>query len=160
MRHQVVGFRSSWLLLFAVVVLCRIQVSRAEDAPKRVPEAVYRGDLVAYPGPWGFMPRGHIILVSDQELETLAEDPDRKLNLATTFQPREESLREVCERAQQRDQRTLVLAFDHFFRQYRPGQDVPRRLTPAPEGARSFSALFVVLRRGSDRSIRHFAACL
>ncbi len=130
MRRQVAGLQPLALLLCVVVVLCRNHATLGNENAERAPEQVYRGELVSYPGPWGFMPRGHIILVSDQELETLAENPDQKLNLATSFQPREESLREICERARQRDQRTLVVAFDHFFRQYRPGQDVPRRLTP------------------------------
>ena len=52
------------------------------------------------------------------------------LILATTFTPREESLRMICERAQANGTRTLILAFDHFFAQYRPGQDKPRRLMP------------------------------
>jgi hypothetical protein len=97
---------------------------------ERAPENVYRGELVSYPGPWGFMPRPHVILVSDDELEALAADPDATLNLSTTFTPREESLRTICERTQSRGLRTLIVAFDHFFAQYRPGQDKPRRLMP------------------------------
>jgi len=96
----------------------------------RVPEDVYRGDLVAYPGPWSFeLGKSAVILVSDHELEHLA-DPDRVLNLSLTFEKREESLRQVCERAQAAGQRTLIVAFDQFFSQYRPGQAGPRRLTP------------------------------
>ncbi|MBM3476551.1 MAG: hypothetical protein FJX75_25030, partial [Armatimonadetes bacterium] len=98
--------------------------------PERVPENVYRGELIAYPGPWAFdIGRAHIILVSDQELEALS-NPDTVLNLALTFDKNEASLRQICERAQAAGQRTLVIAFDHFFKQYRPGQDQPRRLTP------------------------------
>ncbi len=118
----------SLLTLFAVVSGARAEDSRLAATP--VSENVYQGEMIAFPGPWGFMPRSSIILVSDQELETLANDPDQKINLATTFRPRNESLREVCQRAQQRGQRTLIIAFDHFFRQYRPGQDQPRRLMP------------------------------
>ncbi|HQH69406.1 MAG TPA: hypothetical protein PK166_13500, partial [Candidatus Hydrogenedentes bacterium] len=103
-------------------------VAHAEDGS--VAEDVYRGELVAYPGPWGFMPRPHIILVNDEELETIASDPDKALNLATGYAPREESLRMICERAQRQGLRTLIVAFDQFFAQYRPGQDKPRRLTP------------------------------
>ncbi len=96
----------------------------------RVPENLYVGDLVSFPGPWSFqLGRAGIILVSDQELEALA-DPDKVLDLSTTFDKREESLRQVCEKAQARGCRTLILAFDHFFKQYRPGQDTPRRLMP------------------------------
>ena len=92
--------------------------------------AVWGQDLVSYPGPWAFqLPRSSIILVTDQELEALS-DPDKVLNISTGKAPRNESLRQVCERAKARGQRTLILAFDHFFRQYRPGQDMPRRLMP------------------------------
>ncbi|MCU0961740.1 MAG: hypothetical protein MUF48_16725 [Pirellulaceae bacterium] len=94
-------------------------------------EDVYRGELVSFPGPWAFqLGKPHIILVSDQELETIANDPDAVVNLALTLTPHSESLRQICERAQRAGQRTLIVAFDHFFRQYRPGQDEPRRLTP------------------------------
>jgi len=97
------------------------------------PEEVYRGELVAYPGAWAFeLPGAAIILVSDEELEALS-DPDRTLNLTLGREPRLESLRQVCRRAQARGARTLTLAFDHFFRQYRPGQDAPRRLMPDME---------------------------
>jgi hypothetical protein len=96
-----------------------------------VPESVYEGELVRYPGPWAFqIPRAHIILVSDRELVTLAEDPDALLNLSLGHKARESSLRQICETAQSRGQRTLIIAFDHFFSQYRPGQDEPRELTP------------------------------
>jgi hypothetical protein len=95
-----------------------------------VPENVYRGELVAFPGPWAFqLGKSVIILVSDPELLALA-DPDRVLNLATGFEKHEASLRQVCERAKAQGHRTLIVAFDHFFSQYRPGQAGPRKLTP------------------------------
>lgn len=102
----------------------------AADTPS-VPEDVYQGDLVRYPGPWGFLlGRPHMILVSDEQLEALS-DPDEVLDLSLTYTKHEESLRQLCERAQAAGNRTLVLAFDHFFSQYRPGQEgKPRRLTP------------------------------
>ena len=89
----------------------------------RVPEDVYTGELISYPGPWAFqIPRAGIILVSDEELIDMANDPDKVLNLATGFEPRNLSLRQVCESAGKRGARTLKVAFDHFFRQYRPGK--------------------------------------
>lgn len=98
--------------------------------PPRPPELTYKADLVAYPGPWSFqIPRAHIILVSDQQLRDLS-DPDKVLDLSLTFEKHEASLRQLCERAKAAGQRTLVLAFDHFFSQYRPGQNKPRELTP------------------------------
>jgi len=93
-------------------------------------EHVYHGDLVVYPGAWSFgVEKSHLILVSDQDLVDLCT-PDTPVNLALTHEPRTESLRQVCERAAAQGQRTLILAYDHFFAQYRPGQHVPRRLTP------------------------------
>lgn len=113
-----------WTLSSLVFVLT---VAAAAQAP----EDVYRGDLVAYPSAWNFqIPSTTIILTTDEELEALASDPDRILNLATGRKPRMESLRQICERAQASGQRTIKIAFDHFFRQYRPGQDKPRRLMP------------------------------
>jgi len=95
-----------------------------------IPENLYQGELVAYPGPWSFLlEKSHLILVSDQDLIDLC-DPDRVVDLSLTFEPRRESLRQVCAQAQARGQRTLILAYDHFFSQYRPGQSEPRRLTP------------------------------
>ncbi len=95
-----------------------------------VPENVYRAELVSYPGAYGFeIGKSGIILVSDKELEMLA-DPDQKLNLTLTFEPQEMSLRQVCENAKTAGHRTLIIAFDHFFSQYRPGQAGPRRYTP------------------------------
>ncbi len=101
-----------------------------EQSPPRPAAEVARGEVIAFPGAWSFLPRSAIILVSDQELETLANDPDQVINLATTFTPQEESLRQVCERAQRAGHKTLIVAFDHFFQQYRPGQDKPRQLMP------------------------------
>jgi hypothetical protein len=103
----------------------------AQDATNPVPEDVYKGELVAFPGPWSFqLGKSHIILVSDEELEFLS-DPDKQFNMSLGFEPRQDSLRGVCERAKAAGHRTLTIAFDHFFQQYRPGQgDKPRRLTP------------------------------
>jgi hypothetical protein len=117
-----------WMTLFpALGMLAGAQA----PATSGVPEDVYRGELVAYPGPWGFE-IGHpgIILVRDDELEALASDPDKVLNLATGRTPWNQSLRQICESARAQGQRTLMLAFDQFFAQYRPGQDKPRRLMP------------------------------
>ena len=98
--------------------------------PDEVSENLYQGDLISYPGPYAFyLPKSHIILVSDQELEDLS-DPDKALNLALTYDKNEKSLRQICEEGKAGGVRTLIFAFDHFFKQYRPGQDQPRRLTP------------------------------
>jgi hypothetical protein len=114
------------------LVLISAKPLAAQSTPSPdVPENVYRGELLTYPGPWGFqIPRSGIILVRDDELETLASDPDKVIDLSTGGPPLNKSLRQVCELAQARGARTLILAFDHFFKQYRHGQDSPRRLMP------------------------------
>ncbi|MCL5270111.1 MAG: hypothetical protein M1457_06085, partial [bacterium] len=91
-----------------------------------VPEDVYKGDLVAYPNVWGLrIGRTSILLTSDDQLKALAY-PDKP------FDPEnpERTLRTTCESAQRGGVRTLVILFDQFFAQYRPGQTVPRALTP------------------------------
>jgi len=93
------------------------------------PEAV-----LEFPGPWGFnLPRRAIILVSDEQLEEL-QDPDREVDLSLSATPNRTTLRRVCQEAQAAGARTLILAFDHFWAQYRPGQGAqPRRLMPDTE---------------------------
>jgi hypothetical protein len=111
------------------VIVCAAAVCAFAWA--QAPEAVYKGDLLAFPGAWSYqIGASGIILTQDSELETLAADPDRVLNLSTGRVARNQSLRQICERAQVTGQQTLKIAFDQFFKQYRPGQDTPRRLMP------------------------------
>ncbi|MCL4194369.1 MAG: hypothetical protein KJZ87_21715, partial [Thermoguttaceae bacterium] len=73
--------RQSVTIAVGIVLLTGMTIC-AEDL-SRPPEAVHRGDLAAYPGPWAFaIPRASIIFVSDAELETLATDPDKVLDLS------------------------------------------------------------------------------
>jgi len=115
-------FRTGWLTLVAALA------AAVQPGHPDVPENVYRAELVTYPGPWSFqLGKSSVILVADEELEALA-DPDKPINLSLGKAPRTESLRQVCERARAQGQRTLILAFDHFFSQYRLGQAAGRRL--------------------------------
>jgi hypothetical protein len=70
-----------------------------------------------------------IILTSDQQLSDLM-DPDKKIDLSTGFTKEFASLREICEQAKKRGDKSLVIAFDEFFRQYRVQAGTVRRLTP------------------------------
>ncbi len=116
--------------LLAVLAIRPCSAQPAAASRRTVAENVCRGELVSFPGPWGFLiGKSGIILVSDGELEALA-DPDKVLNLSLRHERRESSLRQVCEGAKAAGRRTLFLAFDHFFSQYRPGQSGPRRLMP------------------------------
>ena len=94
--------------------------------PATAPEPV-----LTFPGPWSFqLPKRAIILVSDQQLDDL-QDPDQEVDLSLGPTPNRTTLRKVCAEAQAAGARTLILAFDHFWAQYRPGQgDKPRALMP------------------------------
>lgn len=87
--------------------------------------------VLTFPGPWQFqLPRRSIILVSDQQLRDL-QDPDRAVDLSVSTTPSIKSLRQVCEQTQAAGGRTVILAFDEFWTQYRAGQGgQPRMLTP------------------------------
>lgn len=115
-------------LLISVWIMVLLSPAWTGESP--VPENVYQGELIRYPGPWAFqLGRPGIILVNDQDLEDLT-DPDKVIDLSLTYQKHTASLRQICERARQQGQRTLIIAFDQFFSQYRPGQVTPRKLTP------------------------------
>lgn len=125
--------RKGLTLIWLTTLFLALGMTLGAQAPavSEAPEDVYRGELVTYPGPWGFeIQHPSIILVRDDELDTLASDPDKVIDLSTGSTPWNQSLRQICERARTHGQRTLTLAFDQFFAQYRPGQDTPRRLMP------------------------------
>ncbi len=90
--------------------------------------------VVAFPGPWQFhRPRGSIILVADQQLDDLT-DPDREVDLSLSATPHRTTLRRLCQEQKARGARTIILAFDEFWSQYRAGQGgKPRRYTPDTE---------------------------
>lgn len=120
--------KPSFIVLALFGLVCPSAMAHPQE--NHVKENIYKGELAAYPGAWAFhIGRAHIILVSDQELEALS-DPDKVLNLTLTFDKYEASLRQICERAKAAGQRTLIIAYDHFFSQYRPGQAGPRQYTP------------------------------
>ena len=81
--------------------------------------------LLAVPG----LRAATIILTSDQQLRDL-QDPDKKIDMSTGYTPVFHSLREVCEAGKKRGDKTLTIAFDEFFRQYRPQAGTDRKLTP------------------------------
>ena len=123
MRNYV--FRLFFCLIFSLTSCW------AFAAANRPPENVFQGELVAYPAQWSFgLPKASIILTSDHDLEVLSSDPDQKIDLSLTFDKDIASLRDKCEALQKTGGRTLIIAFDHFFQQYRPGQDHQRELMP------------------------------
>lgn len=78
-------------------------------------------------------PKGHIIHVSDQQLLDL-QDPDKEVDLSLAKTPHVTTLRKICEQTRARGANILVVAFDAFWEQYRPGQKgKPRELTPDSE---------------------------
>ena len=97
----------------------------------QAPENVYRGDLLAYPGPWAFqIGKQGFIVVRDDELEAIAADPDRVMNLSTG-RPRNESLRQICEQAKAARRPHAHHRLRPLLRPVPPGPgQTPRRLTP------------------------------
>jgi len=89
------------------------------------------GAALTFPGPWQFMaPKSAIILVSDEQLEDLQE-PDKEVDLSVSSTPNMSTLRKICEAAKAQGVRTVILAFDEFWSQYRKGQGGrPRQLMP------------------------------
>ncbi|MGO8676854.1 MAG: hypothetical protein ACLQVX_13405 [Limisphaerales bacterium] len=90
---------------------------------------------LTFAGPWQFMvPKSAIILVSDEQLEDLQEQ-DKEVDLSVSSVPNVTTLRKLCEAAKAQGIRTVILAFDEFWSQYRKGQGGrPRRLLPDTEG--------------------------
>ncbi len=117
-------------LIFLCTTIFSLTINFSSYPSKDVPQHIYETPIIRYVGPWLFhLPKAHIIIVRDDELRTLT-DPDKEINISLTPQPQITTLRKICEDAQKRGVRTLIIAFDHFFSQYRPGQDTPRTLTP------------------------------
>jgi hypothetical protein len=86
--------------------------------------------LLTFPGQWQFsLPEQYIILTSDQQLLDL-QDPDKKINMSLGLEKNYKSLREIREAARQVGCRTVKLAFDNFFRQYRKDSGDERKLLP------------------------------
>ncbi|MBI2924493.1 MAG: hypothetical protein HYY24_02180 [Verrucomicrobia bacterium] len=98
----------------------------AADAQLALPDPA-----LTFPGPWAFtLPKGGIILVSDQQLEDLT-DPDKEVDLSLSATPNRTTLRKLCEQQRAAGAKTIILAFDEFWSQYRAGQGgQPRALTP------------------------------
>ena len=96
---------------------------------------------ILYPGVWEFgLPRRGIILVSDSQLEQL-QDPDAEIDLSLSSTPNITTLRKLCEEMKQSGAKTLILAFDEFWSQYRPGQGgKPRALRPDTPKAIEYTA--------------------
>lgn len=132
-RHGSWNDRLSYahVLLITIAVLSSSPLRAESPTSAPIEPLMHRGELLNYPGVWSFMiGKSSIILVSDEQLDALS-DPERKINLSISPTPHERSLREICEQARAAGHRTLIIAFDHFFSQYRPGQGgKPRRLTP------------------------------
>lgn len=118
-------------VLCAFVMLSSIFASASSQpacaADNGVPENLFKSELLSYPGAYSFeLPRFGIVLVSDTDLDDL-QDPDKVVNLSCTFEKYERTLRQVCEEAKATGSRTLIVAYDQFFVQYRPGQHAPRK---------------------------------
>ena len=71
-----------------------------------------------------------MILTSDQQLTTLANDPDKKFDNSLGYNKSYQCLRDIVNEAKERNRDYITIAFDEFFRQYRTDTNVERKLTP------------------------------
>ena len=119
--------RSSLALVLTFIIAA---VTHADGAAG-VPENLYTAQAISYPGAWAYqLGKSGIIIVEDQQLDDLT-DPDKPVDLGLTGTPDVKSLRQICEGAKAAGHRTLILAFDHFFSQYRNGaKDGTRKYVP------------------------------
>lgn len=118
----------------ACAVLGRAFPLRAAQEAASVPPNA-PGQALGFAGPWRFhLPKASIILVSDQQLEDLT-DPDREVDLSLSATPNRTTLRKFCQAQKAAGVRTVIVAFDEFWSQYRPGQGgKPREFTPDTDG--------------------------
>ena len=125
--------RTSTAALFATLLTwAAAAASEPATQAEEPPQHLFQTDLIAFPDPWSFMlGRSGVTMVSDQQLIDLAADPDKEVNVSISSTPQLRTLRQICEQAKARGHRTLSIAFDYFFAQYRTeAADVPRRLWP------------------------------
>ncbi len=115
--------------------------SASDSAANASLEPVLPDPAITYPGVWMFdLPRHSIILVSDAQLEQL-QNPDAEIDLSISSTPHVTTLRKICEELQASGVKTLIVAFDEFWSQYRPGQgDKPRQLRPDTDAAIAYTA--------------------
>ncbi len=123
---------SAATLLGSLLVFAASAASEPAAEVEEPPQHLFQTDLIAFPDPWSFMlGRSGVTMVSDQQLIDLAGDPDKPVNVSISSTPQLRTLRQICEQAQARGHRTLSIAFDYFFAQYRTeAANVPRRLWP------------------------------
>lgn len=86
--------------------------------------------LIKFPQQWEFLiPKSVIILTSDRQLEDLL-NPDEKIDVSIGIQRDFKSLRQICDEAVKSGHKTIILAFDNFFNQYRKEAGDERKLLP------------------------------
>lgn len=114
-------FRSNFgKIVSTSLVLLLLACSYATASHERPPELVHQSELLSYPLPWGFeLGRYNVPLVSDLELEVLANEPDRQINLGVTDLRQMKSFRQVCEEAKAAGQPTINILWDSFYIPYR-----------------------------------------
>ncbi|MBO7679401.1 MAG: hypothetical protein J6S75_07005, partial [Thermoguttaceae bacterium] len=121
------------LCLLGAPLMLGASALTAEDAPQPSdPKAIFPDPVLGFEGVWETQrPRRGIILVDDRQLEDLAADPDREVNLSLNTKAQLTTLRQIREDAKKAGARTVILAFDEFWKAYRKDvADQPRLLFP------------------------------
>jgi hypothetical protein len=70
--------------------------------------------VIKFPAQWSFLlPKGSIILVSDQQLDELT-DPDKEIDLSLSSTPNKTTLRRICEQHKAAGTRTGQTHLNNF----------------------------------------------
>ena len=124
----------------SLITFSATSLTSAHDAPAPAPAAP-PNPAITFPSAWQFdLPKAGIILIRDSQLDAL-QDPDQEVNLSLSETPNVRTLRQICENARGRGVKTVILAFDEFWIQYRKDLPATEARTYYPDSDKFISAI-------------------
>ena len=124
----------------SLITFSATSLTSGQDAPAPAPAAP-PNPAITFPGAWQFdLPEAGIILIRDSQLDAL-QDPDQEVNLSLSETPNVRTLRQICENARGRGVKTIILAFDEFWIQYRKDLPATEARTYYPDSDKFINAI-------------------
>ena len=124
----------------SLITFSATSLTSGQDAPAPAPDAP-PNPAITFPGAWQFdLPKAGIILIRDSQLDAL-QDPDQEVNLSLSETPNVRTLRQICENARGRGVKTIILAFDEFWIQYRKDLPATEARTYYPDSDKFINAI-------------------
>src|SRR6516164_3722570 len=114
MTDHILSRRSFGLSVVELGLAGSARVSSLSEGSQAPPDPV----VVVLPE---MLPKPGLILVSDQQLLDL-QDPDKRVDISLSASEQITTLRQMCQQTKAVRGKRIVLAFDEFWEQYRPGQ--------------------------------------